>query len=302
MTEAIDLSTPDTLNWIDAPDGYHVALSDGKVICRNAKGKVLASVPPKVNKSEAVEQLNQLTEMLAEHQQTCSETVDSWMLRSLPVPTALIQSVWQDPYWRTPLENAIVATTGFDPQDPENADKIGFLLGTDPKKGVGIVNLDGETVWIDTPSVSIPHPALIPDLNDFRELASELGFTQGLSQLFREIYTPQPTQKSSPTAIKDFDGGHFEQLNFALGHCRKLGYRVRGGFACCPVFENNLTIEARFWIGSDYPESETETGELIWVDSTERPLPLSTIGPVAFSEGMRMATAIHAKATKETPE
>lgn len=54
-------------------------------------------------------------------------------------------------------------------------------------------------------------------------------------------------------------------------------------------------MEARYWIGSDYPEAETFTGDLIFTDAKERTLPISDVGPVTFSEGMRMAAAIYAK-------
>ena len=80
----------------------------------------------------------------------------------------------------------------------------------------------------------------------------------------------------------------------ALGRARSQGYRVRGGFAVCGVWEAADVIEARYWIGADNPESETWTGELSWVDSRERVMPLAELGPVAYSEGMRMASAIWA--------
>ena len=75
-----------------------------------------------------------------------------------------------------------------------------------------------------------------------------------------------------------------------------MGYRVRGGYAVCPVFEGGRLVEARFWIGADDPEYETSTGDLTWVDDRERPIHLRDVGPVAFSEGMRMAAAIAAGA------
>ncbi|MDP6448223.1 MAG: hypothetical protein QGG36_14710 [Pirellulaceae bacterium] len=91
-------------------------------------------------------------------------------------------------------------------------------------------------------------------------------------------------------------------LNHALGLCRRLGYRVRGGSAVCPVWEDGGLIEGRFWVGSDYPESESYTGELVFTDSSEKVLTLKNVGPVAFSEGMRMAAAIYAKRVVEDKE
>ena len=72
------------------------------------------------------------------------------------------------------------------------------------------------------------------------------------------------------------------------------GYRVRGGFAVCAVWEGGDVVEARYWIGSDSPDTETWTGELSWVDGRERSLKIGDLGAVAYSEGMRMASAIWA--------
>jgi hypothetical protein len=33
------------LNWIEADDGYALALDGARLVCRNAKGKRLSSVP-----------------------------------------------------------------------------------------------------------------------------------------------------------------------------------------------------------------------------------------------------------------
>ncbi len=286
--------------WLDAGDGYSLSIIDSKIVCMNKKGNELKSVPSKVKKTEVHQQLKLMTEYLTEHARECKETADQWMLRSLPVPREILQGVWDDVAWRHPLENAIVAPPDF--LESGDDESIGFLRGADPKKGVGIVNLDGETVWIDTPSVVLPHPVLLEELEDFRELATELGITQGLSQLFRETFTRSADLKDSAKSINQFADGKFEQLNWALSKCRQLGYPVRGGYATCAVWEDGVQAEARYWIGSDYPEYETFTGELMWVDARERSLSLGNVGPVAFSEGMRMASSIYAARSKEENE
>jgi hypothetical protein len=68
------------------------------------------------------------------------------------------------------------------------------------------------------------------------------------------------------------------------------------------VWDAGTVTEARYWIGAEHPESETYTGQLLWVDSRERGLPLASVGPVAFSEGMRMASAIYAARVVEKKE
>ena len=61
----------------------------------------------------------------------------------------------------------------------------------------------------------------------------------------------------------------------------------------CPVYEDGALITARYWIGADAPDYETETGDLHWIRSGD-PVPIGQVGPVAYSEGVRMATRIYA--------
>jgi hypothetical protein len=62
----------------------------------------------------------------------------------------------------------------------------------------------------------------------------------------------------------------------------------------CPLIENGVSVEAAYWIGADYPESETRTGGLEWRAAGGRRLPLREVGPVAWSEGVRMAALVYA--------
>ena len=125
-------------------------------------------------------------------------------------------------------------------------------------------------------------------------IAEELAFEQQLDQLFRQTWSPTKEQ-SKATSIEDYANGKFEMLTHALSLCRRLGYKVSGGYACCPVWENGVLIEARYWVGAEYPESETYTSDLIFTDDRERTLVIEDVGPVAFSEGIRMAASIYAK-------
>ena len=279
----------ETIHWEEADDGYGLAIVDGKLLCRNAKGKTLKSVPKKVADGEVAEQLKGLLTWLSAHEQECRDAAETWMLRSLPVPRGVLQAVWPDTAWRAALENLVVA-----PRGAVDDERAGFFRGAD-ERGVGIVNLDGETVWIDAPEVVIPHPILLgAELEDFRELAADLGVDQGVQQLFRQT-TPKPTKfTAEATSVPDYTGGKFEQLNFALGRCRTLGYRVKGGSAVCSVWEAGASVEARYWVGAEYPDGETWTGDLSWVDERESAIRLRDVGPVAWSEGHRMAAAIYA--------
>lgn len=274
------------LGWLDAGKGYQLTLDGGKLAARNAAGKRLSSVPKEVKDGDLADQLDALRDWLADHDRECIATVEQWMLRSLAVPRAVLEAVWEDPAWRKPLENAVVVAHAG----------AGLFRGVDRKKGVGVVDIDGETTWLDTELVSIPHPILIPELDGWRELVTQLGVAQGIAQLHRETH-PKPAELAAPTAgnaIDKFEDGKFAMLLHALGKARSLGYKVRGGFATCKVWDGGAVSEARYWIGADSPEAETYTGQLLWVDGRERNLRLADVGPVAFSEGMRMASAIYA--------
>ena len=279
-------------HWVSAERGYQLAIDRGKLVCRNPKGKRLAQVPKALKDGEAAQQLAALKDWLGEHEQECRETVETWMLRSLPAPLSVLTAVWEDPAWRSVLENLVVC--GVDSKGGPRQDQTGFLRDLRAGKGCGIVNLDAETQWAKTQSIAVPHPILLEELEDFRELATELDSRQGIDQLFRETWTAGGEAREA-TSITDFQQGKFEQLNHVIGLCRRLGYRVRGGNAVCPVWEDGARVEARYWIGAEYPEAETWTGELVFTDREEQALPIRDVGPVAFSEGMRMASAIYAK-------
>ena len=275
--------------WIDAGKGYSLALRDGKLVCRNAGGQVLATVPRAVREGEAGERLAAAVEWLETHARECAATVEAWMLRAQPAPRRALEEAWDDPAWRKALHNAVVVPAGA-----RGDAAPGFFRGVDRARGLGAVNLDGETVWTDAPAVVFVHPIALADLDDFRSMAVELSLNQGIHQLFRETFRKPADLDPEATSVGDFRGGHFAQLNHALSLCRRLGYRVAGGSAVTRVWEGGRASEARFWIGADDPMADTTTDALEWVEARGRALRVSEVGPVAFSEGMRMASAIYA--------
>jgi hypothetical protein len=282
----------DGFRWIPGDKGYCLALKGKKLYARNAKGKKLASVPAALKKTELAEQLLALRDWLQQHRQECTDSVETWILRSLPVPRDVLASVWIDEAWRGVLENLVVAPlakSGFD------QDVAGFLRGVDVKKGIGVVDLDGETQWLKAQTIAVPHPILLDELSDFRELATELDLKQQADQLFRETWKFDAKDFEKTHTVTRFAGAEFQMLSHANGAAKSRGYRVRGGSATCTVFEGGSQIQARYWIGEGEPEYETWTGDLSFVDSEEKAVELKKVGPVAFSEGMRMAAAIYSK-------
>jgi hypothetical protein len=274
------------MGWMRAGD-YEVALDDdGKVICRNSGGRRLKTVPPKIADDPAVVGLRQLTEWLVRHEQECRDSAERWMIRSLPLPTAVLAQVWPDPAWQSALRDLVV--TG------EDGTVAGFLRDADAERGLGLVDLDGDTVRLRTPQVRIPHPVLLEDLDELREFAVELGLSQQAQQLFREVWRRTPAHDPEGTSADTYEGGSFQQLRFLIGRATSLGYRVRGGQAVCPVLEDGRTVEARIWLGDYDGYDRTETGPLTWTTAGGQALKLGQVGPVAWSEGMRMAAALYA--------
>ncbi|MFF3326387.1 DUF4132 domain-containing protein [Streptomyces sp. NPDC002889] len=277
------------MGWMRAGD-YEVALDDGgKLICRNGAGRQLKSVPAKIADEPAVIGLRQLTEWLERHERECLSTVERWMIRSLPVPAAVLAEVWPDPAWQSALRDLVVTVEGA-----SGGTVAGYLRDADAERGIGLVDLDGDTVRIRPEQVRIPHPVLLDDLDELREFAVELGARQQVQQLFREVWRRETSRDPGTTVVDDYEGGSFKQLRFLIGRATSLGYRVRGGHAVCPVLEDGRTVEARIWLGDYDGYEQTETGPLGWTTAHGQSLKLGQVGPVAWSEGMRMAASLYA--------
>ena len=278
--------------WIDAGKGYALGIRDGAIVARK-DGVDLASVPKALGEGLVGEQLSAALDFLEEHARTCVHTVETWMLRSLPVPRAVLESVLRDDAWARVLRDAWVVAIANDGTVDREAG--GFFRGVDPVKGIGVVDRDGETTWLASELVMLPHPVLLDEVDDLRELAVEIGVTQGLSQLFRETFARPAVPPENPLSVAAYAGGEFAMLSQATNLAKRLGYRVSGGAAVARILEAGRFIEARFELGDGDPMYSTETGELAWVDDKQRPLLVIEVPPVAFSEGMRMASMIHAK-------
>lgn len=286
--------------WIDAGKGYALGLratADGYKLLARKDGDELGSVPKPLKDGSLGERLASAIDFLDEHARTCTQTVEAWMLRSLPVPVAALCAVIADDSWRAVLHDAWVVPVDKD----GTADRAagGFFRGVDKGK-VGVVDRDGETTWLDTELVLVPHPVLLDEIDDLRQMAVELGVKQGLQQLFREVFVvPKTPPDPDPNAIATYAGGEFAVMNTAIQHAKRNGFRVSGGNAICRVLERGRFYEARYDLGEGDPMYETTTGELAFVDDKQKPIAVVDVPPVAFSEGMRMASLIYAKRKTE---
>ena len=286
------------MGWVrTADDGYELAVEEGKLVCRNVAGKRLRSIPKQVKEDPAVLELRQLVEWLTRHAAECREQAERWLVRSLPVPATLIARVWADEAWQMVLRDLVVVPVlgsgaeggaGIGAWDTARA---GFLRAAS-SRGLGVVDLDGESVWLAASRIAIPHPVLLAELADLREFAVELNLRQSLDQLFRETWTRPAGIEAQAVQFEEYARGHYPELRQLTQRAVAFGYQVRGGYAVCRVHEAGVGIEARVWVGADDPYSETETGALELADSAGRRLRLLEVGPVAWSEGVRMAAAL----------
>lgn len=281
------------MGWLAVSGGYEVTLDGGTLVCRNAAGKTLRSVPKAVREDPVAIRLRQLTEWLERHEAQCRADVERWMVRSSSVPTALLAEVWADEAWANAARNLVVTT-------PDGS-QVGFLRDAG-EKGVGIVDLDGDTVRLAADHLLVPHPVLLADIDDLREFAADLEFTQSIDQLFREVWARPAGLEPTATQVSTYSGGRYAELRHLTARAAAAGFRVRGGYAVCRVFENDEVVEARSWVGAEDPYYETETGDLIFTRPDGVALPFGEVGPVAWSEGHRMAATLYAGRVVEKEE
>jgi hypothetical protein len=290
---AVVVGTGASVAWVAAENGYHLALDGTTLICRNPRGSLLKSVPAAVRKGPAAERMIEVRDWLVRHERECRATVETWMLRSLPVPRSVIAEVWPDPSWSSALRDLVVVG-----RDAAGREVTGLLRSADVN-GLGVVTLDGETRQLTTDAIDIPHPVLLSELADAREFVVELGTSQVVPQLFRETFARPADVEPGTASFDTWAGARFKELRHATSRCATLGFRVSGGFATIRVWEGGVPVEARFWVGSDEPSMEAETGPLVFMDVQSRTLTLGEIGPVAWSEGARMAQLVAAGGVKD---
>ncbi|MEV0328827.1 DUF4132 domain-containing protein [Micromonospora echinospora] len=279
------------MGWLPVGDSYEISLVDGKVAARSsgprATGRPLKTLPKVLRDSPEVDRLRQLAQWLDRHSAECLARVDAWVVSSLPVPTGLLARVWPDPAWRDALRDLVVL--GDDQAEP------GFLRDVTDTGDLRVVNLDGETVRFSPASATLPHPVRLAELADLREFADEIDATQRIEQLHRGTWDRPADLKDRDTAITDFRGTTVP--NRLAARAATLGFRVSGSQVRCRVWEAGRTVEAAIWFEEDYWDSEATLGTLSWSVVDGPTLRLTEVGPVAWSEGMRMATALSGAVT-----
>ncbi|MDJ0379885.1 DUF4132 domain-containing protein [Streptomyces sp. G-G2] len=278
------------MTWTAAGEGYEIALVEGRVAARptggRSAGRQLKTLPKALRDHPEVDRLHRLIAWLDRHAAECLAQVDTWMVSALPVPTALIARVWPDSAWREALRDVVVSG--------EHPDETGFLRDVTASGELRVVDLDGETLRLAPRTVTLPHPVLLPDLDDVRDFAAELGVVQRVEQIHRATWHKPAGLAPEATEVGDYAGGVFPSRFGLAGRATGLGYRVSGGHATCAVRDPGRAVAAAVWIGEPYWEDEQSTGALTWHDEDGRAVRLAEVGPVAWSEGMRMAAALYA--------
>ncbi|MFJ6075536.1 DUF4132 domain-containing protein [Streptomyces sp. NPDC093065] len=289
------------MGWLAAGDTYEVALVEGRVVARTAspespaEGKPERTLPAEIRDRPEVIELQRFAEWLDRHAAECAAQVDNWMVSSLPVPTGLLVRVWPDEAWQEALRDIVVVGAG--------PDEVGFLRDADERDGLRVVNPDGETVRLTAPTVTMPHPVLLPGLEQLRTFAAESGISQGVEQIHRATWPKPDGADGSADRITEFAGAEYRSWFHLSARATSLGYRISGSSVVGSVRDAGRIVTASVGMSDPYTEEKAWTGTLTWHhEDAYGSLPLSEVGPVAWSEGMRMAAALHAGRTVPTDD
>ncbi|MEU3663200.1 DUF4132 domain-containing protein [Streptomyces sp. NPDC032940] len=287
------------MGWLAAGDTYEVALVEGRVMARSASGESpderVREVPAELRDHPEVSGLERFAEWLDRHAAECTAQVTHWMVSSLPVPAVLLARVWPDEAWRAALRDIVVVADG-----PETA---GFLRDADDSGALRVLTADGETIRLAPRTVTMPHPVLLARLGELRTLAAESGLTQGVDQLHRAVWHKPDGIDPAATAVTRYAGAEYRSWYRLSARATSLGYRVSGMNAVDRIRDAGRIFTASVGIGDPYTEEKAWTGRLTWRDEDGyHALPLTDVGPVAWSEGMRMAAALHAGGTADTDD
>ncbi|MFF0534415.1 DUF4132 domain-containing protein [Streptomyces coelicoflavus] len=295
------------MGWLAAGDTYEVALVEGRVVARSTSaksrtkspakpsGKVERTLPAEIRDRPEVLELQRFAEWLDRHAVECAAQVDHWMVSSLPVPTGLLARVWPDEAWQAALRDIVVVGAG--------PDEVGFLRDADETDGLRVVNLDGETVRLAAPTVTMPHPVLLPGLEELRALAAESGVKQGVEQIHRATWLKPAGADGRARSVTEFAGAEYRSWFHLSARATSLGYRISRSSVVDVVRDAGRIVTASVGMSDPYTEEKAWTGSLTWHHEDDRhSLPLSEVGPVAWSEGMRMAAALHAGRTVPTDD
>ncbi|WP_432084108.1 DUF4132 domain-containing protein [Streptomyces sp. WAC 04229] len=290
------------MGWLAAGDEYEVALVEGRVVARSAvatspdgrEGRRERSLPEEIRDRPEVLELQRFAEWLDRHAAECAAQVDRWMVSSLPVPTVLLGRVWPDEAWRAALRDIVVVG--------DHPDEAGFLRDAAGSGELRLAGPDGATVRLTPRTVTMPHPVLLPRLEELRRFAAESGVVQGVEQIHRRTWARPGGSGTTAHTVTEFAGAEYRSWFHLSSRATSLGYQISGSSVVDRIRDAGRVVTASVGMSDPFTEEKAWTGGLAWsVDDGRGQLPLAEIGPVAWSEGMRMAAALHAGRTA-TPD
>ncbi|MGC4954636.1 DUF4132 domain-containing protein [Actinomadura citrea] len=262
------------MGWIGIATGHEVTVEGTRrpvLACRTAAGGVPAKVPAGVRKDPTAVRLAALCDRLGEHARAVHDRVESWMVRSSPVPAAVFAAVWDDPVWRETLTDLVIAPI------------------VDGAPDLGRCALLREGVWTGADAFAIPHPLLLGD-----ELPIWRGrnLTQVVEQVRREVWT-RPASMDRTFGVVDTFGyldAWYESGAAFERRVHKLGGRIKGGRARFTVHAPEpLGVEIDLdWSG---PMSPAYMASLSFTAGGRE------IGDITWSEGVRILMALYADRT-----
>ncbi|MBB6348895.1 hypothetical protein FHU36_005440 [Nonomuraea muscovyensis] len=267
------------MGWIGIATGHELTVEGTRrpvLACRTAAGRVLAKVPANVRKDPTAVRLTALRDRLGEHARAVHDQVESWMVRSLPIPAVVFAAVWDDPVWRETLADLVIAPI------------------VDGAPDLGRCALLREGAWTGADAFAIPHPLLLGD-----ELPIWRGrnLTQVVEQVRREVWT-RPASMDRTFGVVDTFGymdARYESGAAFERRVHELGGRIKGDRARFTVHAPEpLGIEIDLhWSGPMSP------AYLAWLSFTAGG---REIGDIAWSEGVRILMALYADRTVDETE
>lgn len=279
------------LHWIRTEGDYELALAGGRLLCRDIHGDILPQVPRRVMRSKIARRMLSVGGILIDHKKACADTVERWMLRSLPTSGAVLESVWPDPTWKFLLEHLVVLA--IDVSGFWNPAHQGVLMGVPSPREVDLLTPSGQRIRVEAQQVFIPHPSVLDHLASYRRLLHEEGIEQGALQVYREVHRKPVLMDPSSQSLNSFCGKIRASPKRLALRARSKGYRVQGGHVTCALQEWGRQVSARIWIGEPGARrKDPGVGELQWVDARGRVMSMGSVGPVSFSEGHRMGWAL----------
>ncbi|MEU7827558.1 DUF4132 domain-containing protein [Nonomuraea sp. NPDC049129] len=267
------------MRWIGIATGHELTVEGTRrpvLACRTAAGRVLAKVPANVRKDPIAVRLAALCDRLGEHARAVHDRVESWMVRSLPVPAAVFAAVWDDPVWRETLTDLVIAP---------------IVDGTPDLARCALLR---EGAWTGADAFAIPHPLL---LGDELPIWRGRGLTQVVEQVRREVWTRPASMDRTFGVVNTFGymNAWYESGAVFERRVHELGGRIKGDEARFTVHAPEpLGIEIDLhWSG---PMSPAYMDELSFTAGGRE------IGDIAWSEGIRMLMALYADRTVEETE